>query len=87
MRRFWLDIVVVDVLTCGNAFGIVTACVRELEVSVVVIALLEVVARPGGNYVKRKFQRETSLEMWSPADVHHCKAWYMGSDSNLVAVL
>jgi hypothetical protein len=87
MRRFGLDLAVGDVIRCCNAFGIVRACVSELEVSVAIVALLEVVARPVGHYVKCKLTRDRTLEMWSPADIHQCKAWYVDSDSHLVVVL
>lgn len=87
MKRFGLDLAVGDVIRCCNAFGIVRACVSELEVSVAIVALLEVVARPVGHYVKCKLTRDRTLEMWSPADIHQCKAWYVDSDSHLVVVL
>ena len=85
LRCFAVDIAVGDVVRCGDVFGLVQACVREAIVLAVTVTVLDVVCRPTIHHVKCKLNASRKLEIWSPADVCQCTAWYV--DTGLVVIL
>lgn len=86
LRSFGVDIAVGDVVRCGNLLGIARACVREADTLAVAVTVLDVIARPTAHHARCKLVEGRGLEVWSPADVCQCNAWYP-EDAILVVLL